>query len=241
MMQGDTSSSVQAELTANYDAVFSSASASISSGGSSSYKTSKHTFQTRVGTFGGKSSIWARLSKDNFDAVQQMWAESINDKNQFEVEFKLVPIWTLLDNDDMDRAKAQELKRYMLQKWKSSSDGIPEYAPEVPAASKCTRHECYNGGKWDPGTCACKCRGNLQHGWTGPYCKKTYGSCQPGAGTGNPGAARDCPIANQCASWRASHTCKPTDVCCATNIGTACCPFGSSCQCGATSCDCKAR
>jgi len=243
MVQGDTKSSVQAELAANYREVFSSASASISSGGSSSYKTSKHTFQTKIGTFGGKSSIWARLSKDNFDAVQQEWAESINDKNQFEVEFKLVPIWTLLDHDDMDRAKAHELERHILQKWKSSSDQIPQYASEKPAGPKCAPRVCYNGGKWDPRACACKCRGNAKHGWTGPYCRKTYGSCQPGAGSWNPDASDQCPVANKCASWTDSHTCKPTDVCCATKFGTTCCPFGSSCQCqfNGWSCSCKAK
>jgi len=115
----------------------------------------------------------------------------------------------------------------------------PEYAWE-DSTCKCVR-QCQNGGVLDPSTCTCKCRGNAKQGWTGPGCTETYGSCQPGVGTGNPGAARRCPVAGKCASWTDSHVCKPTDVCCATNFGTTCCPFGSSCRCGGSSCSCRAN
>jgi len=105
---------------------------------------------------------------------------------------------------------------------------------------KCVR-KCENGGTLDPSTCTCKCRGNAKHGWEGPHCKESYGSCQPGPGTGNPGAASKCPTHGRCSSWFETKACSATDVCCATNFGTTCCPFGSSCRCGANECSCVAR
>lgn len=103
---------------------------------------------------------------------------------------------------------------------------------------RCVR-TCENGGTLDPAACTCKCKGSAKHGWTGPTCSETYGSCQAGVGTGNLGAARRCPAAGKCASWHDSHICKATDVCCATNVGTKCCPFGSSCDCTSTNCACR--
>jgi len=104
-------------------------------------------------------------------------------------------------------------------------------------ACRCVR-ACANGGSLDPSTCTCKCRGNAQHGWQGPDCKESYGSCQAGPGTGNQGAAAKCPAHGRCSSWYETKVCKATDVCCATNFGTTCCPFGSSCRCGAHQCSC---
>jgi len=140
MMQGDSKSSVQAELNANYNAIFASATASISAGGSSSHASSKRSFQSKTSTLGGNTAIWAQLTRINFAEVQKKWAESIDSTNQFEVEFRLVPIWQLLDQEDMDRAKAQQLKRFMLDKWHRESVRIPDYAPDAGPVSTCARH-----------------------------------------------------------------------------------------------------
>jgi hypothetical protein len=109
----------------------------------------------------------------------------------------------------------------------------------VTCTCKCQR-QCANGGSLDEETCTCSCRGNQQHGWKGPECKETYGSCQPGVNTGNDWAADECPISNECSSWLDKNVCQPTDVCCASNWGTKCCPFGSTCNCFATACECVA-
>merc|ERR1712039_161005 len=142
-------SSVQAELNANYNAIFASATASISAGGSSSYASSKRSFQSKTSTLGGNTAIWAQLTRINFAEVQKKWAESIDSTNQFEVEFRLVPIWQLLDQEDMDRAKAQQLKRFMQNKWHRESVKIPDYAPDAGPVSTCARHyTCKRPSRW---------------------------------------------------------------------------------------------
>jgi len=103
---------------------------------------------------------------------------------------------------------------------------------------KCIR-KCENGGVLDEATCTCKCRGNAYQGWKGETCTEEYGSCQPGAGTGNPKAARKCPETNQCASWFHGYNCKQTEVCCITDFHGTCCPYGSTCNCGVSKCSCR--
>lgn len=99
---------------------------------------------------------------------------------------------------------------------------------------------CNNGGTLDEDTCTCKCRGDGDHGWQGATCDDTYGTCQEGQGSGNPGSAFKCAFDNQCSSWTSHNTCKPTDVCCLTDFNGKCCPFGNSCHCGTSNCDCVA-
>merc|ERR1712217_28865 len=125
MMQGDSKSSVQAELNANYNAIFASATASISAGGSSSHASSKRSFQSKTSTLGGNTAIWAQLTRINFAEVQKKWAE------------------------DMDRVKAQKLKRFMLNKWHKASVRIPDYAPDAGPVSTCARHyTCKRPRSW---------------------------------------------------------------------------------------------
>jgi len=106
---------------------------------------------------------------------------------------------------------------------------------------KCIRR-CENGGVLDPNTCTCKCRSDLHHGWTGSDCTETFGTCQPGLGTGNPRAAGKCIYQNgYCSSADAGVTrtmCQATDVCCLTDFKGRCCPFGSRCSCGSNDCQC---
>merc|ERR1719401_696362 len=64
---------------------------------------------------------------------------------------------------------------------------------------QCQR-KCPIGSKLDPATCTCKCRRHQKHGWKGPECRETFGSCQPGADSGNPGAADNCRKSNKCDS-----------------------------------------
>merc|ERR1711884_948667 len=69
--------------------------------------------------------------------------------------------------------------------------------PRRAFAHKCAR-PCENGGTLDEATCECTCRGDAQHGWKGHFCSETYGTCLPGAGTGNLEAAKKCPLQNRC-------------------------------------------
>eukprot|EP00927_Polykrikos_kofoidii_P020397 TRINITY_DN19662_c0_g1_i1.p1 TRINITY_DN19662_c0_g1~~TRINITY_DN19662_c0_g1_i1.p1 ORF type:complete len:475 (+),score=75.25 TRINITY_DN19662_c0_g1_i1:216-1427(+) len=97
---------------------------------------------------------------------------------------------------------------------------------------------CENGAALDADSCTCKCRGDAAHGWDGQTCHDTYGTCQPGRGSGNPGSVGQCSIDNTCSSWTDHNYCQATDMCCLTDFGGTCCPFGSSCSCGVGSCRC---
>jgi hypothetical protein len=152
--------------------------------------------------------------------------------------FSFMPISEFLTNLDFD--KYFETSRALQKAIEYSNCRIHENPPVQAwedSSCRCVR-QCANGGVLDSATCTCTCPGNLQHGWKGPECCESYGSCQAGPGTGNPGAARRCPTSNQCNSWYSQKLCKDTDVCCATNFGTTCCPFGSSCQCSHDKCTC---
>jgi len=97
---------------------------------------------------------------------------------------------------------------------------------------------CFNCGVLDSDDCTCKCRGNSDHGWTGDLCESKYGHCVPGPGSGNPDGS--CPSdSNQCrnSGGGASTACDITQVCCNTDMHSVCAPFGSTCSCGAFSCD----
>merc|ERR1712137_395355 len=99
---------------------------------------------------------------------------------------------------------------------------------------------CKNGGKLIKDTCTCECKGDLFHGFKGVECEEDFGSCQAGPNTGNKNAASKCTLDNVCASGLWNARCKNTEVCCLTDFKGQCCPFGSSCDCGANSCKCVA-
>jgi len=89
--------------------------------------------------------------------------------------------------------------------------------------------------------CVCGCRGDENHGFAGPTCELSYGTCQPGPGTGNPGSA--CNGNNECFSAFSRVLPEPnnTQVCCNTDFSSVACPFGDSCSCGAFSCSCSSH
>jgi len=151
-----------------------------------------------------------------------------------------VPMWEFLTNVDFaEYYEAAQMLRKAVEYSNCRMQANPRIEVWDGSACRCVR-QCANGGSLDPSTCTCKCRGNAKHGFKGPDCTETYGTCQPGVNTGNPDAARRCPESGSCSSWYDSHQCKATEVCCATSFGTSCCPFGSTCSCGANSCRCVA-
>jgi len=119
--------------------------------------------------------------------------------------------------------------------WQWSTD---ECGSGGEGSCKCIR-TCENGGQLNEDTCTCSCLGDDMHGWKGETCTETYGSCQPGAGTGNPTGARNCPITGVCYNGSKGDGCSPTEVCCMTNFMGICCPLGSSCSCGVGKCECR--
>jgi len=151
--------------------------------------------------------------------------------------FSFMPIWEFLTNVDFAYYEAAQTLQKAVEYSNCRINEDPPVQAWEGSACRCVR-TCANGGTLDPASCTCKCEGNARHGWTGPDCKDTYGSCQPGVGTGNPGAAARCQVRGKCASWFESKLCKATDNCCATNFGTRCCAFGSSCQCSHDKCSC---
>lgn len=153
------------------------------------------------------------------------------------IRFTFKPIAEFLTNLDPNYLKAA-LTLTMAVEFANCRirEGIQSWSEDH--GCQCSR-ECQNGGTLDTTDCSCSCRKDDKHGWTGPTCGQTFGSCQSGTGSGNPDASDSCKDGNQCASAVDKHHCKPTDVCCATDLNTKCCPFGSVCNCGAFSCDCS--
>lgn len=77
---------------------------------------------------GGDPNIW--LQPKEGDELQQLWADSINDTNLHPTDYRLRPIWELLEHDSMDPAKAIELEAFMLARWEEAGgDGSDEKFP----------------------------------------------------------------------------------------------------------------
>jgi len=110
-------------------------------------------------------------------------------------------------------------------KWARGSDG--EYGCQCAIS-------CGSGGSLNADACTCHCKGDVDHGFKGADCSETYGTCQPGVGTGNSDKAGTCRITGTCGD----DVCSPTDNCCATDFGSTCCPYGTTCNCGAWNCKC---
>lgn len=154
------------------------------------------------------------------------------------IRYSFMPIATFLTNVDFEFREAADTLTKAIEFSECHLDGNPPLQQWTEEGTcECARN-CQNGGTMDTSTCLCTCLGDENHGWQGPTCEETYGTCQPGRGTWNDEAAGRCSINNVCASWWSGSTCRPTDVCCASRTGTKCCDFGSTCHCGHSGCDC---
>merc|ERR1719189_159313 len=118
MAQKDSQRELRMKIEAEYTQVAASAKATVSGGASTSLSIGSREARTKLTVLGGDPRLWLQMTKDNQDDVQKEWAKSVNADNEYPTEFRLVPIWELLDHDDMDRKKAQELKSFMLNRWK---------------------------------------------------------------------------------------------------------------------------
>jgi len=155
MFESESEAAVQADMEVSYDAVAASADASFSVGATSTAKSTKHSYKSRVKALGGDTSKWLRLDGGNRKDIQTQWADSVTDENEFPVSFALVPIWHLLDSDDMDIAKARELKNFMVNRWGEAElpqfpgvkEGIDDSADPM-ALIKGTYHIKTHHGRW---------------------------------------------------------------------------------------------
>lgn len=193
----------------------------------------------KCAALGGDSAFQNKVCDSGTpESIFDKWEEGGDlDSASSAIGYHFLPISEFITNMDHNHediaqtlAKAVEYSNCLI----GQKPPVQEWINET---CKCVRR-CENGGTLHPATCTCSCPGNAQHGFNGPTCAGEYGKCQPGVGTGNLGAARRCPVNNACSSWYSQHKCKATDVCCATNFGTACCPYGNSCQCSANECRC---
>lgn len=152
--------------------------------------------------------------------------------------YSFMPLADLLRKVDSEAYSeaAQTIEKAIEFSTCKTSEDPPRWAWSESGCT-CAR-VCENGGALDEATCTCSCRGSAEHGWTGPICTETYGSCQPGNGTQRESSARECSRQNRCDSWFSGSACKATDVCCATVFGTRCCSFGSICDCSTMGCQC---
>jgi len=119
-------------FSAGYDGMF---NLNVTAGGSSERKSNSSCtkYTTAIDWAGGDERIWLSKSKDVNTKLGE-WQQSLTSENMRPIQHKLQYIWLLLDNDDMDREKAAEVKSYILAKWEEDENRIKsEESALVPA------------------------------------------------------------------------------------------------------------
>lgn len=131
VFESETDAKVKSQVEASGSSIFTSAAADMSVGGSSSYSDAYRSYKSTVKAVGGVPQIWLQVSdsEESRKEVQNKWAQSVTEDNQFPVKFRLVPLWNLLNHTSMDPAKAERLKSFMLNRWASTT--IPTYPPSA--------------------------------------------------------------------------------------------------------------
>jgi len=164
------------------------------------------------------------------------------------IGYKMMRLDNLLSqlggDSDLSQTLGSAIEYYMCMKLNTPELTAWKWDTSAQGTNKCvcalTNDNCQNGGTIDTATCTCQCRAHKWQGWKGPFCEQSFGTCQPGDGSGNWGAAQNCAYnGNKCSSNYVHNQCQATEVCCITDFGGTCCPFGSSCNCGTHSCSCR--
>lgn len=119
MFEGETEDQARTSLEAGYSAISVSAEASFSASTASRKQIGEKTYHYQAKTHGGHSPIWLGVTSSNQGSIQAKWAESLTESNEYPIDFKFRPLWELLEGPGMDRAKADELKTHMLDRWQS--------------------------------------------------------------------------------------------------------------------------
>lgn len=94
--------------------------ASIGGSKNESSSSSCTRYTTSYTTSGGDGTIWLSMSKTAKEMLDE-WQKSLTKDNVRPIRQKLQYVWQLLDHDDMDRAKAEAVKKYILGKWASDA------------------------------------------------------------------------------------------------------------------------
>jgi len=127
MSAKESEQEMRAKVEAEYSNVAAKAKGSMSGSASTSTKIGNKMASTKLQVLGGNPRLWLEMGEDNQDEIQKKWAQSVNDQNEYPTNFKLVPIWDLLDHDDMDRKKAKALKNFMINRWKEEEKELPAH------------------------------------------------------------------------------------------------------------------
>jgi len=166
----DSKNSLTWELDASYsDTLVSSVSGS--STGSITEDTTKSGTKMRTiwRVWGGSSTIWLKLTKDNRAKIQQKWANSVTDKNLYPLKVQLQPIWNLLK--PLNTTKADKLKKYLETKWSKDAKNLPSYPAAGYVEALASRRKRGLEGTFDVARYACWHTANYHAGnWRGnPY------------------------------------------------------------------------
>jgi hypothetical protein len=125
------------------------ASASLGVSGSVETNVRGQKSRTRLTVLGGNSKVWLKLNENNpAAAIQEEWAQSITTANEYPIGFTLVPIWDLLNHDDMNIMKAADLKNYMTTKWHEANQQLPAYPPAPDPPDNCKDNVNIHGSDW---------------------------------------------------------------------------------------------
>lgn len=112
--RNDDTKSIAASISASFNRFAVWGKASLTGGAASTHTNYGRKYHLKMRVLGGESTQWLGLQTNNMDVIQRQWVESITEENMYPVGVRLRPLWELLDHDDMDREKAQALKRYMM-------------------------------------------------------------------------------------------------------------------------------
>jgi hypothetical protein len=111
--RSENSKDIAAKISGSFQRFAVKGKASLMGGAASTYSKDNRQYHLKMRVLGGESTQWLGLQADNVDKIQGQWVDSITEDNMYPVGVRLRPLWELLDHDDMDREKAQALKKYM--------------------------------------------------------------------------------------------------------------------------------
>lgn len=156
MKSSDSKTSFEASVTAAVDTL--AASAAASSSFSASFGSSKSTNQLHAtfSTQGGDSKIWLKLTSNNFNEIQQQWADSVNEHNMYPISYKLVPLWNLLK--PLDAEKGEALQNYTKKIWADDLKRLVTDDADPYAVPRLSVTYGANGAwwKWDDSGSRCR-------------------------------------------------------------------------------------
>jgi len=123
----DTASSMRASIEASYNVALVGGVKANASAGSKQQKTLDGREETISMTVeGGDVTAWLAFTgtPESKEACQTAWAKGITDQSLYPMGYRLSPIWEALERRAGLEAKAAELKKHLLSKWKADFDRV---------------------------------------------------------------------------------------------------------------------